>query len=75
MVRLPGLQGASSARRYQALTGPNQATGSAGGLDYGEELSVSEKPHDRSADTADDVGKMRNVACGEQAAQNLLRQV
>ena len=34
MVRLPGFQGAGSACRYQALIGPNQATGLAGGFDF-----------------------------------------
>ena len=34
MARLPGFQSAKSARWYQALTGPTQATGSAGGYDY-----------------------------------------
>ena len=33
MARLPGFQSAKSARWYQALTGPTQATGSAGGYD------------------------------------------
>ena len=33
-ARLPGFQSAKSARWYQALIGPIQATGSAGGFDY-----------------------------------------
>jgi len=33
MARLSGFQSAKSARWYQALTGPTQATGSAGGYD------------------------------------------
>ena len=32
-ARLPGFQSAKSARWYQALIGPIQATGSAGGFD------------------------------------------
>lgn len=32
-VRLPDFQSASSACQYQALIGPNQATGYAGGFD------------------------------------------
>ena len=40
MVRLSGLQGAGSACRYQALIGPNQATGLAGGFDSGIILSL-----------------------------------
>ena len=35
-VRLPDHQSASSACRYQALIGPNQATGFAGGFDLQE---------------------------------------
>ena len=33
-ARLPGFQSAKSARWYQALIGPIQATGSAGGFDF-----------------------------------------
>lgn len=33
-ARLPGFQSAKSARWYQALIGPIQATGSAGGFDW-----------------------------------------
>jgi len=40
MVRLPGFQGASSACRYQALIGPNQATGLAGGFDLFDDNAV-----------------------------------
>ena len=35
-ARLPGFQSAKSARWYQALIGPIQATGSAGGFDSSE---------------------------------------
>ena len=38
-------------------------------------LSVPDQAHDRTADAANDVGQVRNVACGEQAAEDFLRQV
>ena len=44
MARLPGFQSAKSARWYQALTGPTQATGSAGGYDYTFVPSANWKP-------------------------------
>ena len=40
MMRLPGFQGAGSACRYQALIGPNQATGLAGGFDLFDDNAV-----------------------------------
>ena len=40
-ARLPGFQSAKSARWYQALIGPIQATGSAGGFDLQKETSGS----------------------------------
>ena len=41
MARLPGFQSAKSARWYQALTGPTQATGSAGGYDLTYGILIS----------------------------------
>ena len=43
MARLPGFQSAKSARWYQALTGPTQATGSAGGYDCTEKTRLRAK--------------------------------
>lgn len=40
-ARLPGFQSAKSARWYQALIGPIQPTGSAGGFDLQKETSGS----------------------------------
>jgi len=47
MARLSGFQSAKSARWYQALTGPTQATGSAGGYDLLLGLRKNKNPAPR----------------------------
>ena len=42
-ARLPGFQSAKSARWYQALIGPIQATGSAGGFDLAKRMYTKKR--------------------------------